>query len=134
MIAALAILGGLLAATIAGGFGFAYRAGMLRGDLKVAQDAAERSQRAVEEAEHAAGERVHRKDLAIAELKGKLRRLRERLQNHPDPEVRGNLAIDSVVELLQDLADADDEDPSGDHETGRVPTEDGSRDSPTNPG
>ncbi len=128
MTVALIILALLLAGTVPAAIAMGYKAGTLRGDLTVARDAGRRSIKAAKDSESSATERIRRKDLVISGLKAKLRGAREQLQTHPDPAVRGALALDSIVDLLSEIENVveDDTDPGSDHEAGQVPTGDGS--------
>lgn len=122
MTVALIILALLLAGTVPAAIAMGYKAGALRGDLTVSRDADKRSIKAAEDSEESATERIRRKDLVIAGLKAKLRVARDQLQTHPDPAVRGALALDSIVDLLSEIDNTDDDtDPGSDNKAGAMP-------------
>ena len=95
-----------------------------KADLLAAQTAVDLAAKAVSDSEAADQERIRRQDLVISELKGKLGGLRDDLQNHPDPFVRGNVAIDSIAGLLSEMQATQDRASGGDQGPGSVSPQD----------
>lgn len=124
MTIAIIILAAIVAATVPTAIALGVKYGNAKGDLKIAQDAAERAIKAVEEAGAAADELVSRKDQTIASLKKTIRRLRDDLNKTADPETRSRLAIDSIDGMLQELAAHSDQGPGGDSDSGGVSPQD----------
>ena len=126
MIAVVVILALLLSGTVPAAIALGYKAGKLKGDLRVSQGFASRAVKASIEAEEFASERIARKDLVIDGLKLKLQSLRDEMQNHPDPVIRGSIALDSVLGLLSEMQNTGDPETRDPDKAGRMPTDDGS--------
>jgi hypothetical protein len=126
MTIAIVALALLLAGTVPAAIAYAAKYGRTRGDLTVSRDERRRAINAAGASETDANERIRRKDLVISGLKAKLRGLRDDLKTHPDPIVRGSVALDSIVGLLQELQAGDDSEPDSPNEAGAVLTGDGS--------